>query len=72
MDKKLNENLGNKIINFVYAPMYCVLEDCNRPNCHHCFPVKNCREHKICLDEGQFEEYGIFMKNKIINGTKNN
>ena len=67
MNKKLNDNLTNKIINFVYAPMYCVLEDCNRPNCHNCFPVKNCKEHQKCLEEGQFKEYEIFIKDKIIN-----
>ncbi len=67
MNKKLNDNLANKIINFVYAPMYCVLEDCNRPNCHNCFPVKNCKEHQKCLEEGQFKEYEIFIKDKIIN-----
>lgn len=67
MNKKLNETLKNKILNYAYAPMFCVLEDCDRPNCHHCFPVKNCKEHHKCINEGQFQEYEEFIKNKIIN-----
>lgn len=31
---------------------FCVLGDCNQSNCHHCFPVKNCKDHKICIEEG--------------------
>jgi hypothetical protein len=31
---------------------YCVLGDCSQPECHHCFPVKNCKKHKICEING--------------------
>ena len=31
---------------------FCILGDCNKFSCHHCFPVKNCREHKICIEDG--------------------
>ena len=32
--------------------MFCFLGDCNKENCHHCFPIINCKEHKICIEEG--------------------
>lgn len=32
--------------------VFCILGDCNRVECHHCFPVKNCREHEICKKDG--------------------
>jgi len=44
--------------------LYCVLEDCNNEFCHHCFPVKNCKLHKICIEKGQLEDMNEFLKNK--------
>jgi len=35
---------------------WCVLEDCNQPECHHCFPVKGCERHRYCIDNGRFKE----------------
>tara|TARA_B100001248_G_C27352110_1_gene441883 strand:- start:74 stop:1150 length:1077 start_codon:yes stop_codon:yes gene_type:complete len=30
---------------------WCVLGDCSHPECHHCFPVKNCsKNHPECLN----------------------
>tara|TARA_A100001015_G_scaffold207361_1_gene231885 strand:- start:790 stop:1866 length:1077 start_codon:yes stop_codon:yes gene_type:complete len=37
--------------------MFCILGDCNKENCHHCFPIINCKEHKICIEEGYCDEY---------------
>ena len=31
---------------------WCVLGDCNQPECHHCFPVKNCKKHQECIKNG--------------------
>lgn len=31
---------------------WCVLGDCNQPECHHCFPVKDCKKHELCQKEG--------------------
>jgi len=31
---------------------WCVLGDCSQPECHHCFPVINCKKHKLCIEEG--------------------
>ena len=37
--------------------MFCVLGDCNKETCHHCFPVKNCsKDHKFCNENGICEE----------------
>ena len=30
---------------------WCILGDCNQPECHHCFPVKNCKKHNLCINE---------------------
>lgn len=47
--------------------IYCVLEDCNRYECHHCFPVKNCSfNHELCQKNGKLDEIFI-KKNKNIN-----
>lgn len=34
---------------------YCILGDCSQPECHHCFPVKDCSKHHICITEGTCE-----------------
>ena len=31
---------------------WCVLGDCMQPECHHCYPVKNCKKHQLCIDDG--------------------
>ena len=31
---------------------WCVLGDCMQPECHHCYPVKNCKKHDLCKKEG--------------------
>ena len=31
---------------------FCVLGDCNQAVCHHCFPVKDCKKHKLCITDG--------------------
>ena len=42
---------GNKMIAFMITD-FCILGDCWQPECHHCFPVKNCNKHKICKLKG--------------------
>ena len=34
---------------------WCVLGDCMQPECHHCYPVKKCTKHHLCIDEGTCE-----------------
>tara|TARA_Y100000389_G_scaffold204928_1_gene260919 strand:+ start:12863 stop:13915 length:1053 start_codon:yes stop_codon:yes gene_type:complete len=35
---------------------WCILGDCSKDYCHHCFPVSNCKKHILCEKEGQFDE----------------
>ena len=45
--------------------MFCVLGDCSKEECHHCFPVVNCSQnHEICAKEGCCHE--IFPEKKIL------
>ena len=44
---------------------YCVLGDCSQIECHHCFPVKNCPKHKICIEQGTCSFIPIPTNNKI-------
>ena len=73
---KLPIELVYKIVNYIYKPSYCVLEDCNRPNCHNCFPVLSCSEHEKCINYGQFIEYNDYIISEITKdkatGYKNN
>lgn len=40
---------------------YCILGDCMKYSCHHCYPVKNCLfKHEICKNEGTCEEISNF------------
>ena len=33
------------------------MNDCNKEECHHCFPVKKCRvNHECCMKYGQFKD----------------
>ena len=44
---------------------FCVLGDCSKNECHHCFPVKNCSlKHEWCKEKGCCEE--IFMEKRIL------
>lgn len=37
--------------------MFCVLCDCDKEECHHCFPVKKCSfNHTFCLENGMCDE----------------
>ena len=46
--------------------IYCVLSDCNKATCHHCFPVRNCSyNHDFCkenvrLDSNQYPNRDLF------------
>ncbi len=62
----LNQDVISLILEYAYGSTNCVLEDCNLPNCHNCFPVKNCRcNHYKCIKEGVFQEYDKFLLDKI-------
>lgn len=37
--------------------MFCIMGDCNKEYCHHCFPVKTCDEHKFCKKNGICKEF---------------
>lgn len=37
--------------------VFCILGDCNKEECHHCYPVKSCSfNHNICCDQGICDE----------------
>lgn len=43
-----------------YITYFCSLGDCNKEWCHHCYPIKNCKEnHEICKNKGICEDYNI-------------
>ena len=67
----MNDEILKLIIEFKYKSTWCVLGDCNQPQCHHCFPVKNCSEnHSYCKENGTCEEYSEFIFKKITNQPK--
>tara|TARA_B100001057_G_scaffold436952_1_gene468426 strand:+ start:284 stop:1345 length:1062 start_codon:yes stop_codon:yes gene_type:complete len=39
-------------INNIKEDEFCQLGDCSKPECHNCFPIKNCTKHDICIKEG--------------------
>lgn len=41
-----------KIRNGFMVTDWCILQDCNQPECHNCFPVKGCSEHDLCKTDG--------------------
>ncbi len=49
---------------------WCILGDCSKPNCHHCYPVINCRfSHDFCIRNGccrEIKENDIEIKNNKI------
>ena len=45
---------GNKFIKIMITE-WCILGDCNQPECHHCFPVKGCKKHEECIKDGTCE-----------------
>lgn len=48
--------------------MFCVLGDCNKNECHHCFPVKNCsKNHELCKEHGTCVEIIIDDEMALIN-----
>ena len=65
MSNKICDDIIKNIISYNYEPLFCVLGDCSKETCHHCFPVKNCKEHEICKKEGQFEEMSTFIFKKV-------
>lgn len=43
--------------------LFCVLGDCSREECHHCFPVKKCSsKHQYCFENGCCDEIDITKK----------
>ena len=60
--------------------IFCVLEDCNKEECHHCFPVKNCSfKHDFCKENACCNEIDITKRTIEIDkaavrnmGTKRN
>ena len=47
--------------------IFCVLQDCNKQECHHCFPVTNCSEnHEYCNLNGCCKEIKENNNTKII------
>ena len=39
------------LISFIISE-WCILGDCNQPECHHCFPVRGCKIHNLCIEKG--------------------
>ena len=43
--------------------LFCVLGDCSKEECHHCFPVRNCSfNHIYCKENGCCDEIDITKK----------
>lgn len=43
--------------------LFCILGDCNKEECHHCYPVKNCSlNHDYCKINGCCDEIDITKK----------
>ena len=50
-------------MNNIMNNIFCVLDDCNKEECHHCFPVKNCSfNHDFCHMNGCCDEIDITKK----------
>ena len=43
---------------------WCVLADCNQPECHNCFPVKSCEKHDYCIDHGKYKYIPIYSESE--------
>lgn len=69
---KLNEDLIKEILKFNYTQSFCVLGDCSKETCHHCFPVKNCKDHEICKKEGILDSMEDTMYKLICCNNKKN
>ena len=63
----LNNDVLKEILSYNYKCSYCVLGDCYKECCHHCFPIKGCNKHEICKVEGQFEPMVEVILKKINN-----
>ncbi len=49
--------------------MFCVLGDCNKEECHHCFPVKFCKyNHELCKKEGMCYDVDLYKSKIIVTG----
>ena len=42
------------------------LRGCMQPECHHCYPVKDCKRHDLCKTEGTCKFIPIPKEKKII------
>ena len=51
---------------------WCVLGDCNQPECHHCYHVKGCKKHQECIDNGTCTFIPIPTNNKFDKNNKCN
>jgi len=46
---------------------WCVLGDCFHPECHHCYPVKNCsKNHDYCIENGTCPEIFLSTELKVL------
>ena len=47
--------------------MFCILGDCYKEECHHCFPVKFCKyEHEVCKKDGMCYDVDLYKENEIL------
>ena len=68
MDKITYTSHGLPQRGFFIITEWCVLGDCMQPECHHCFPVKNCTKHEECIKNGIHELIPV-PKRIIVNST---
>jgi hypothetical protein len=51
-NNKVKTNIDVKRNGIFIISEFCILGDCSQKECHNCFPVKGCKKHIICIEEG--------------------
>ena len=53
-----NDKIEYKVRNYggysIQVSEWCVLGDCLQPECHNCYPVKDCEKHEVCVKEDKW------------------
>ena len=61
----MNDQICTLILEYAYSSVFCILGDCSKHNCHHCYPVKSCSlNHLFCQKHGTCLEFiDVFLSN---------
>ena len=57
----LTDEIKRYILDYIYPEEFCILGDCNKLNCHHCYPIKDCKIHDICIQLGCCKLYKDYI-----------